>query len=572
LGFGRLCQISLPSSPQQEQVYAQPLVVSSSDGHSMTVYAATMQDKVYAFNVPATWSSQTCSPLRSQTPVDLLDPNHLGKVLPGQHPADACFVGNSRAWDHPDCSTKPYNRAICPSVGVLGTPVIDTTSSTMYVVTESQDNDTGQQGQDCNNNDGKKGLPGQFHHYLHALDLTSPMLAEKNSGPIAIPQIIQGYGAAQLRSRQLLQRPGLLYLGPQGVPNTPVSPTVYVAFSMMDGTSPNPSGWALAYDGGNLGLGGTPLVFATVQNPDIKGRLGGGIWQGGAGLAAGLDANQNNYIYASTGDGQFDSSQSNYGDTVLKLNTDLQLSDYFTPADWDFRWNWQCTSDGQGHDLDLGSGGEMIVPDGVLQDSHYQNIVIKGDKENYIWVIDRTRLGLAGTGCPTNCQPCTTAQNNVLQQFPIKSGQARTTPAFWFDGTTPFLYFAQEYSQLQQYKLNCGYPNGPICSPAASTTNIDPAGQQIGFAATPSVSSDGTTHGTGIVWAIRAATSTPKLDGLYAFDAENLSTVLFQTGPCPNRDGITPTHFSVPTVANGYVFVGAQTDFSIFGTSPPTCQ
>jgi hypothetical protein len=35
--FGRLCQISLPSTPQQEQVYAQPLVVSNQGG-SMTVY------------------------------------------------------------------------------------------------------------------------------------------------------------------------------------------------------------------------------------------------------------------------------------------------------------------------------------------------------------------------------------------------------------------------------------------------------------------------------------------------------------------------------------------------------
>src|ERR1700686_2879096 len=65
-GFGQLCKISLHTSPQPEQAYAQPLVVSSSDGTSMTVYVATMQDNVYVFNVPNTWTPQTCALLQQQ--------------------------------------------------------------------------------------------------------------------------------------------------------------------------------------------------------------------------------------------------------------------------------------------------------------------------------------------------------------------------------------------------------------------------------------------------------------------------------------------------------------------------
>jgi hypothetical protein len=60
--------------------------------------------------------------------------------------------------------------------------------------------------------------------------------------------------------------------------------------------------------------------------------------------------------------------------------------------------------------------------------------------------------------------------------------------------------------------------------------------------------------------------------GLYAFDAENISTVLYQPSGCPTRDAIGPVRFSVPTIANGYVFVGTQTDFDILGTSPGTCK
>ena len=53
--FGLLCKVALSSSPQQEQVYAQPLVIGNSNG-SMTIYVATMQDKVYAFTIPANWN------------------------------------------------------------------------------------------------------------------------------------------------------------------------------------------------------------------------------------------------------------------------------------------------------------------------------------------------------------------------------------------------------------------------------------------------------------------------------------------------------------------------------------
>jgi hypothetical protein len=192
--FGLLCKISFPSTPQQEQIYAQPLVVANSSG--MTVYVASMQDNIYAFSVPSTWTNQTCGLLQNSAaaPVSL-----LRGPLAGQYPADACFVGGGRQ-QAPNC----LGRALCPSVGVLGTPVIDATSNTIYLVTESQDTYTGAQGVNCNT----KGLPSNWYHYLHALDLTT--LAEKNGGPVLITPASQGQ--ASFASVQLLQRPGLLFL------------------------------------------------------------------------------------------------------------------------------------------------------------------------------------------------------------------------------------------------------------------------------------------------------------------------------------------------------------------------
>jgi hypothetical protein len=516
-GFGRLCRIALLTSPQQEEVYAQPLVVANSDG-SMTVYVATMQDNVYVFNVPSTtnWTSQTCTQLQSTVPISLL----RGK-LAGQFPADVCLIG-SGSTDIGTCT-----RSVCPSVGILGTPVIDAGSHTMYLVTDSQDaNNPGPQGINC---PGKK-IPN-FFHYLHALDLTSPTLAEKNNGPVQItpPSI----GQAVFQSQQLLQRPGLLFLGSA---SSTVSATVYMAFAMMDGTFPNPSGWVVAYDGGNLTQGGYPLTFATVHTQNARGRFGGGIWQGGAGLAAGVDASQNNYIYVSTADGIFDASNSDYGDSFLKLTTHLELVNSFTPGDDIYRWE---------KDLDFGSAGEMLVPDNTLP-APYNHLVIKGDKENYIWVMDRTN------------------PSQVLQQLPITGTHARSTAAFWFDGTTPYIYIAQVYTQLSQYKLSASCNPAPLCSPATAVTS-DP----LGYAATPSVSSNGhQNNGSGIVWVLVSVSSKSPL---YAFDAENLAP-LYESKSCPNDSVGPPTKFSVPTVANGYVFVGTQTDFDIFGLKPGSCK
>lgn len=534
--FGLLCKIPLLSTPQQEQVYAQPLVVANSNG--MTVYVPTMQDNVYAFNVPNTWTSQTCGLLKNTALVRL-----LRGTLAGQFPADVCFIGNGPVYD--SCSDPRQPSAICPSAGVLGTPVIDTVSNTMYLITESQDTDTGQQGVNCKT----KSPPNHWYHYLHALDLTSSTLAEKFNGPV---QINPSGGNNGFQSQQLLQRPGLLWL--DNNVGSGMLPAVFIAFSMMDGTKPNPSGWVVGFDAQNLTA--TPQVFDTTPNVAKFSPAGGGIWQGGAGLAAGCDANcttnsTNHYLYLSTADGVYDSN-GDYGDSYLKLNTSVQLSGSYTPSDSQYRWD---------NDMDLGSAGEMLPPDNILP-APYDHMVIKGDKEQIIWVLDRTN-------------PAT-----VLQQLSISGSQSRSTPAFWNDGTNSFIYTAQQYTDLQQYQLSANCSPGPICTPAVSTSQLgSPVG--VGYAATPSVSSNGNqNNGTGIVWAVKGNT-TDKVhpDGLYAFDAENLASELYDSYQCVIGNSHVdqpgePTKFSVPTVANGYVFIATQTDFDVYGpiNPPRTCQ
>jgi hypothetical protein len=399
------------------------------------------------------------------------------------------------------------------------------------------------------------------------------------------------------------QRPGLLELPASQTGALGVN-VVYVAFSMIDGNGNEPNGFILGYDAQNFTASGYPLIYETT--PSSVG-LRGGIWQGAAGLAAGADTpgGSSYFIYTSTGDGSYDlSSQSppntDAGDSLVKVTPSLaypsgaQYSVYsFTPSDSVYRQCW---------DVDYGSGGVLLLPDTSLTRSY----AVKADKENYLWTTYRDSLGgytgssSCGTctypsGCGTAKVPCTPCDvsNAKLPELPIPFNsnhtlnppQTRSASAFWSgsagNGDVGELYFAGVQGQLQRYPVNasCPPPNEasqpPICT-AGSSTSVDPSGSGMGYASTPSVSSN-SSYQNGIVWAIKYDPSeAPPI--LFAFDAISL-TELYNTEMCnpnngppyPDQPG-TPTKFSVPTVANGYVYIATQTDFDIYGPLTRSCS
>jgi hypothetical protein len=85
--------------------------------------------------------------------------------------------------------------------------------------------------------------------------------------------------------------------------------------------------------------------------------------------------------------------------------------------------------------------------------------------------------------------------------------------------------------------------------------------------ATPAVSSSGTTNG--IVWVadITAYQSNGAVI-LDAYDATNVSTLLYSSPSSGSGAAGVATKFTVPTVANGKVYVGTQTAVTVFGLLP----
>ncbi len=300
-----------------------------------------------------------------------------------------------------------------------------------------------------------------------------------------------------------LQRPGLLL----------VNGTLYISFgSHCD--IPTYHGWLLAYSAATLTQ--TAAFLVTPKGSD------GAIWNGGAGPSADSSGN----VYVTTGNGTFDANKSgkDYGDSFLKFNSTLSLLDYFTPFN-------QGTLNST--DLDVGSSGVVLPPD---QTGAHPHIMISAGKEGRIYVVNRDSLGHFHAG----------GDSQIIQSLPgaLPSG-TWTTAAYW-NGN---VYYAASSNVLKQYTLTGGLLSSAPVHTSAETF-VQPG-------ATPSVSSNGTING--IIWLIDLVQSSAVLR---AYDATNVSNKLFDSGGAVTSPAVK---FAPPTIANGKVYVGTQTQLVVFG-------
>jgi predicted RecA/RadA family phage recombinase len=469
-------------------VYAQPLYMSSvttaSRGPRNVVFAATEHDSVYAFDaddssVGVLWQVSFIDPARGVTTVP---------------PQDV------------------ESDDIVPEIGITGTPVIDGSTGTLYVVAKTKEvSDAGP----------------HYVQRLHALDVATG--AEKLGGPIVIGDtifadgtytyvsgpLVDGLGDGSVDNKvsfnalRQLNRAGLLLLN--GV--------VYIAWASHGDTSPY-HGWLIGYDAQTLQQ---VAVFNDTPNGS-----GGGIWMSGGGLAADGLGN----IYLSTGNGTFDVTDPQapaFGDSVLKLLTGdgVRVGDFFTP------WNQDALA---GADADLGSGGLLLLPD---QPGAYPHLMVTAGKEGKIYLINRDDEG-GYRRCGPDC-------DDVVQVIPAKTIPASfDTPAYFNDR----VYYQGPGDFLKAFQLSDG-----LLSSAPATQSTTPCGHP---GSTPSISANGSNNA--IVWTLQ-------IDGaiLHAYDALDLSHELYASDQNPGDQLDSVVKFTVPTVANGKVYVGTQTSLAVFG-------
>ena len=425
-------------------------------------------------------------------------------------------TGNLVADIAPDCTD------LVPQAGITSTPVIDLASGTMYLVANSKKHD------------------GTYVYRLHRLNIATG--AEVSPGPAVISATVNGTGdgGATVTFDNLyeLSRPGLLLLNGQ----------VILGFgSHCDEPPPAPAsfhGWLFAYNAGSLQQ--TAVWLATPNG------AAGAIWMSGTGIAADSSGN----IFVAIGNGDFDGA-TNWGDTVVKLaltgNT-FSVVDSFTPFDQalDFA-----------HDFDLGGGGVMLLPD---QSGGHPHELVAAAKNAKVYLVDRDQMTSSNLHYCSGCS----SDPEIVEGFSIGGNinPMYSIPAYW-NGR---VYMGAAYESLMAFNVD---GSGQLSTtPSSVTPPVVPPAQFFNWPGTSaSVSSSGVTNG--IVWAIDSSMfGVGSIPGnpvgpavLHAYDATNLGTELWSSSQAANnRD--TPGNavkFTVPTIANGKVFIGTQTEVDVYG-------
>jgi hypothetical protein len=476
---------------------------------------------------------------------------------------------------------------ISPEIGITSTPVVDPQTGTLYVVVKTQETDQ------------------SFAYTLYPIDVATGLTKSIIGQPTRI-------AAPQFDALSANQRAGLAL----------VNGIVLIGFASYCDFSAY-HGWLFGYDTTNN------LRQVVPFNTTPRG-LYAGIWNSGAPPAIDTDGS----VFVTTANGPYNPLQFQWGDTLLKFTvgtgtraapgpltpifpvspgrssanskanlprngpnaisspasqtgaisrpaTTFTMLDSFTPFNQGFLG---------ANDLDLGSGGVLLVPD---QPGSHPHVLVTGGKQGLLYVVDRDQLT---TGNVHNV-PCSQAallsiaqanQRNmpasqtetcdpILQAFRIVPGLSQSaalpdtyqgprmfsTPTYW----NGYVYMGAAGDNLKMYALNGGML---VNQPVSMSANV------FGWpGVTASVSANGSQNG--IVWVIDSGdpTSTPAV--LYALDATNLSHVLYKSdgtnadfnsgiAPPPGRDTMTiGVRNSLPTVYGGKVFVATRIHLYVFG-------
>ena len=309
---------------------------------------------------------------------------------------------------------------VTPEIGITSTPVIDRNAGAhgiLYAVAMSKNGST-------------------YFQRLHALDITTG--AELEGGPVTVQATYPGTGDNSSGGQvvfdpgQYKERAALLLLN--GV--------IYTSWASHCDFSPY-TAWIMGYNERTLAQ--TSVLNLTPNGSE------GSIWQSGGGLAADAQGN----IYALIANGTFDTAldvngfpnQQDYGNGFVKVSTtggNLKVADYF---------NMSNTVNESGGDVDLGSGGPMVLPDLSYGTVGTLNLAVGAGKDGNLYVVNRNNMGKWNAN-----------SNNVYQELPGALPNGVFGVPAYFNNT---VYYCDVNSTLKSFAISSGKLSG--VNPSAET-------------------------------------------------------------------------------------------------------
>jgi len=484
-----------------DQIYAQPLIVANLTVKGIlqnVVFVATVNNSVYAIDAENQKNS-----------------NPLWKI--NLTPAGCRVIKNT---DYSIVGACGGNfQDFSGNIGIVGTPVINIASSTMYVVSRDINLTT-----------------NKYEQFFHALDITTG--GEKPGSPVLISATCQGIGLGSDKGtisfdpQTQNQRPALLLY----------NNIVYVCWASHCDWG-DYHGWIIGYDANTY-------EQKIIYNDTPDGEYGG-IWMSGAGPVV----DDNGYIYLTTGNGKVGTDIDpndvrNRGESLLKMlpsgNT-LRVVDFFTPNNYKFL---------DSNDIDFGTNSVIMIPN--------TSYGLSGTKEGKLYFMDLNKLG--------KYTPDNSSVIQLLYTNPqvVADVHIHGTPVYYnyTDASNiECVYVWAESDSLKQFFFDRVTGKFNTSGTITGTSQLDygmPGSMLV-------VSSNGVTNKTGIVWASHPlsgdASHAVQPGILEAYDARDIRKLLWSSEQMSLRDAVGNfAKFNTPVVANGKVYLATFSNkFDVYG-------
>lgn len=474
-----------------DQIYAQPLIATNitipgAGAHNLVI-VATVNDTVYAFDAD---NPAATAPYWQKS---FLDANSVPPANTDLSAVGACGSNYRDFSGH---------------MGIVGTPVIDPTTGTIYLVVRTLE------------------FGANFVQRLHALDITT-------GADRLTPVDISGSTASAIFDPQLNNQRSALTLA---------NGRIFIAWSSHCDQDPY-HGWVMSYDAATL----TQLAVYC----DTPTGSRGGIWMSGQGPAADPSGN----IYLSTGNGTVNTSD-NHGQSFLKLDgATLNVSSWFTPG------NYVYLNNG---DFDLGSGGLLLIPGTTL--------AVGGGKSGStvsspLYLVNRDNMGgLSSITTDTNI-----VQSIPVTPTGIGVNHIHGAPVWWDGPDGSYAYVWGESDKLHQYRFDRINGLFVLPSYALSPTPAWVNGMTGGMLAISANGTNaGTGILWGSHQFTGDANQAVRPGIIHAYDAQDVSHELWNSEQFSVRDSVgSYAKFVPPTVANGKVYLATFSNrLNVYGLLP----